>query len=459
MDRCQRIAVVSIGGVFPGAASVAQFWSHVVAGASASRPVPPGRWLLDPDEAYAPAMPAADKVYSLNGCFVEDFQLDASGLALDAELLARLDPLFHLTLEAGRQAFSGAATDALDRERIGVIIGNIALPTDASAALALEILGRTLEERVLGGESITPAPRTERLNRYVTGLPGGVLAKALGLGGGSYTVDAACASSLYALKLACDELLASRADAMLAGGVSRPACLYTQMGFSQLRALSPSGICRPFDERADGLVVGEGAGLVLLKRLDDALRQGDEIYATIAGIGLSNDIGGTLFAPDAEGQNRSMRAAYRQADWAPADVDVIECHGTGTRRGDAVEFESLSRLWHDQAAPPGACVIGSVKSNVGHLLTGAGAAGLIKTLLAMRAQTLPPTANFTRAPKALPLEASPFRVLVEAAPWPKRGPATPRRAAVSAFGFGGINAHVLLEEHDGRPAKTTVTIR
>ncbi|MBK8267120.1 MAG: polyketide synthase [Planctomycetes bacterium] len=156
------------------------------------------------------------------------------------------------------------------------------------------------------------------------------MARALGLGAGAYTLDAACASSLYSIKLACDELRAGRADAMLAGGVSRPDCLYTQMGFTQLRALSKSGRCSPFDAAGDGLLVGEGAGIVMLKRMADAERDGDRIYGVIRGIGLSNDIGGSLIAPDSEGQLRAMREAYRAAGWRPDAVDYVECHGTGT---------------------------------------------------------------------------------------------------------------------------------
>ena len=168
---------------------------------------------------------------------------------------------------------------------------------------------------------------------------------ALGLGGPAYTIDAACGSSLYSLKLAIDELRAGRADAMLCGGVSRPDPLYTQMGFSQLRALSARGKAAPLDHRGDGLVVGEGAGMFVLKRLDDALAHGDQIYAIVAGIGLSNDIHGDLLAPSSEGQLRAMRMAYEQAGWSPGDVDLIECHATGTPVGDAVEIESLKSLW------------------------------------------------------------------------------------------------------------------
>ena len=184
---------------------------------------------------------------------------------------------------------------------------------------------------------------------------------------------------------------------MLCGGVSRPDPLYTQMGFSQLRALSARGKAAPLDHRGDGLVVGEGAGMFVLKRLDDALAHGDHIYAVVAGIGLSNDIHGDLLAPSSEGQLRAMRMAYEQAGWSPGDVDLIECHAAGTPVGDAVEIESLKSLWGQSGWKKRQCAIGSVKSNVGHALTAAGAAGLLKVLLALKNETLPPTANFERS--------------------------------------------------------------
>ena len=289
-------------------------------------------------------------------------------------------------------------------------------------------------------------PETAPINHHVAGLPAGLLAKTLGFEGTCFTVDAACASSLYAVKLAVDELQSGRADTMLAGGLSRPDSLYTQMGFSQLRALSPNGTCSPFDQKGNGLVVGEGCGLMLLKRTADALRDGDHIHAVIRGIGLSNDLGGSLLAPAAEGQLRAMRSAYQQAGWSPDDVDLIECHATGTPVGDAVEFSSLQQLWQESGWRPGQCVIGSVKANVGHLLTAAGSAAMIKTLLAMKQQTLPPMVNFSSPAAGIELDKSPFQILNQPRRWDARKGKLPRRAAVSAFGFGGINAHLLLEE-------------
>ena len=359
-----------LGGRGPGAVL-----ANIAAGVDASSEVPADRWTLPPERCTDPRIANPDTVYTTRGYYLDPFEPDLTGLAIDPALVDQLDPLFHLVLDVGNRAWRQAKTETIDRQRVGVVLGNICLPTDRSSDLCREFLG---------GKLGLASPLTHPLNRYVAGLPAGLLAQGLGLGGGSYTLDAACASSLYAVKLACDELLAGRADAMLAGGCARPDCQYTQMGFAQLRALSTSGRCSPFDARADGLMVGEGAGVFVLKRLSDALQHGDTIHAVIAGVGLSNDMHGNLLAPAKEGQLRAMRRAYDRAGWQPHDVDVIECHATGTPVGDAIEFESLRELWGESGWAPGQCAIGSVKSTVGHLLTGAGAAAIAKVLLAMR---------------------------------------------------------------------------
>jgi acyl transferase domain-containing protein/3-hydroxymyristoyl/3-hydroxydecanoyl-(acyl carrier protein) dehydratase len=438
-----RVAIVSFAARLPGSGpDLDRFWADVAAAADCSREVPAGRWVLPPDRCLDPRVAHPDTVYSARGYYLDPFDPDLTGLDLDPGLVAELDPLFHLVLDVGSRAWRGAKTDAVDRARVGVVLGNICLPTDKANALCREVLGGA-------------AGRTHPLNRYVAGLPAGLLAKGLGLGGGSFTLDAACASSLYALKLAADDLLAGRLDAVLAGGCSRPDCQYTQMGFSQLRALSPSGRCSPFSAAADGLMVGEGAGVFVLKRLSDALAHGDTILGVIAGVGVSNDLRGNLLAPAKEGQLRAMRAAYAKAGWRPQDVDLVECHATGTPVGDAVEFDSLRELWGGSGWEPGRCPIGSVKSTVGHLLTGAGAAAVGKVLLAMRAGLLPPQANFAGPADGLRYAGGPFRVLAEPEPWGRRAGGGPRRAAVSGFGFGGVNAHFLIEEWTGGPAAET----
>ena len=444
-QHSERIAIVSAAGRFPGSGSdLTQFWKNVAGAIDSSRDVPADRWTLPPEHCTDPRIANPDTVYSTRGYYLDSFSPDLSGLAVDRELIDQLDPLFQIVLDVGNRAWRSAKTEKIDRQRVGVVLGNICLPTDRSSDLCREILGERL--------GLTSRP-TQSLNRYVAGLPAGLLAQGLGLGGGSYTLDAACASSLYAIKLAADELLARRADAMLAGGSGRPDCQYTQMGFAQLRALSVSGRCSPFDAAADGLMVGEGAGIFVLKRLSDALKQGDVILAVIAGVGLSNDMHGNLLAPAKEGQLRAMRRAYERAGWQPRDVEVIECHATGTQVGDAIEFESLRELWGEDGWVPRQCAIGSVKSTVGHLLTGAGAAAIMKILLAMKAETLPPQANFAMPATGLRYRDGPFRVLTAPERWNRRSPLEPRRAAVSGFGFGGVNAHLLLEEWTGVPSR------
>ena len=453
MSEKPTIAIVGIGGIFPGAETLDDFWETIASGTSVAREVDAKRWILSTEDAFSPETAAPDKVYSTQGCFIDALpELPQEGLDISPELVKELDPANHLLLLAGHQAFYNAKVEQLDRSKVGLVIGNLALPSEKSSALSREYFGHILEEKILGESTPDEGNGIHPLNRYVAGLPGGVLAKALGLGGGSVTLDAACSSSLYALKLAVDELQSGRADAMLAGGLSRPDCLYTQMGFSQLRALSPTGICSPFDERGNGLVVGEGCGLFLLKRLDDAQRDGDVIHAVIRGVGLSNDIGGSLLAPNSDGQLRAMREAYAQAGLTPQDMDHIECHATGTPLGDATEVASLKTLWGNQGNPE-KCILGSVKSNIGHLLTAAGSAAVLKTLFALKHKTLPPTANFASANPEMNLSESPFEVLNEPKEWTARDTDTPRRAAVSAFGFGGINAHILLEEYPEAQSK------
>lgn len=423
MTARRAIAIVGLGGRFPGAASADALWSLVAEGRSMARDVPASRW---PVEASAVVSSAGgvDHARSRRACVLDAYEPQLQGLELDTGALTELTKL---TLDVAVQTFRSAGRAKINRARTAAIIANIALPTDGASTLAEQVFLTHLF-----GEQPASLASNEA---FPSARPIGVMAKALGLGLGSYTLDAACASSLYALHLGCLELEAKRVDAVLAGGVSLPQQLYTQIGFTQLHALSPSGVCSPFTSQADGLVVGEGGGMVLLKRLEDAERDGDRVLAVIRGIGLSNDVGGSLLSPDSEGQLRAMRAAYEMAGWSPADVQLVECHGTGTPRGDQVELDSLKTLFGG-----GAPVIGSVKSNVGHLLTAAGMAGLTKVLGAISNETLPPNANAS----SVLASAAPLQVLERSRPWES---SAPRRAAVSGFGFGGINAHVLLEEY------------
>ena len=429
-----------MGGVFPGAPTLDVFWQAILAGRDSVAQPAPERWPIPAEQCYSEVV-APDKVSSRRACLIRDrIAVPFAGPPLDTALIAGLDPMYSMLLHAGYAAWQDCRHDQIEPSRAGVIVGNIVLPTEQSSLYSSCILDPRVAASI-------PVPHP--LNRHVAGLPAGLLAQALGLGACSWTLDAACASSLYAVYHAVSMLADGRADLVLSGGLARPDCLYTQMGFSQLQALSRRGQCRPFDHLADGLVVGEGCGMLALKRLDDAIADGDHIYATIAGCGLSNDIKGSLMQPDAEGQLRAMQAAYQQAEWTPDMVQHIECHGTGTPLGDAVEFAALMRLWADVGG--GQAVIGSVKGNVGHLLTAAGAAALIKSSLALHKQWLPPTAHFECPAPGINLADSPFEILRAPEKW-QAVDGAPRRAAVSGFGFGGINAHILLQEYLQPPA-------
>ena len=367
------IAIVGVGCVFPGALSAEIFWQNILEKKNAAKEMPTRRAGMPIEKVYHTQPRRSDRVISKLGCFVddEDLPLPLDEIRLLPEEIRALDPSTKLALYAASQALSDGRIDASIVSRTGLIMGNIVLPTDRSTALSRSIVGRTFRERLLG----TGLDRPETwsvFDRYPSGSTVGLVARGLGLGGRRYAIDAACASSLFAVKYAVDELRAGRADCMVTGGLSRPDCLYTQMGFSQLGALSPDGRSAPFDARANGLVVGEGAGMVVLKRLRDALDQGDHIYAVIGGVGLSNDTDGSLLAPSSEGQLRAMGAAYRAAGWQPETVSYLECHATGTQLGDAVEFQSNLSLWQDRQWQAGQCVISSAKANIGHLLTASG---------------------------------------------------------------------------------------
>ncbi|MGD9369686.1 MAG: beta-ketoacyl synthase N-terminal-like domain-containing protein, partial [Desulfobacteraceae bacterium] len=439
------IAIVSFSGVFPGAFGCDQFWRNITNKVDATHIIPEERRIGSFDWVSAKSY-EIDRAYSRHACLVDDFHFNPTGFNLDDDMMLKLDPICQWVLFASKDALDQTQTSRINKNRVGVILAAIALPTDQSSKISRDIMWHQIVHGLPGTKPAAPLSFADALSGRVVGMPATVISQGLGLGGISYTLDAACASSLYSLKLACDALESNNADMMIAGGVSRPDCLYTQIGFSQLRALSPSGRCAPFDQAADGLVVGEGAGIMVLKRLDDAISHGDTIYGVIRAIGLSNDMRGNLLAPETAGQLRAMQAAYAQAGWRPQDVDHIECHGAGTPVGDATELQSLRTLWGEGGWQKGQCAIGSIKSMIGHLLTAAGAAGMIKTLLAISHKTLPPSLKFRRPKAGSPLIDSPFRVQTDAEQWNRRASCTPRRAAVSAFGFGGINAHVLIEE-------------
>lgn len=425
------IAIVGAGCEVPGARNPAELWELVEQGRDAIGDAPRGRWRIAPSRALcSPVAPDPDRSWSTRGGYLEGFEqrFNPDGFAVSAESLQDLDPVFLLPLHCARQALhdAGLEVGALG-PRSGALIGNLSFPTAGLSAWA---------ESVWTHGQAANLPPVDPRNRFSSGLPALLLAEAIGLDRGATALDAACASSLYAVALACERLAAGELDFALAGAVNRCDDLFIHVGFCALGAISRKGTSRPFDASADGLLPAEGCAMVALMRLDDALAQGRPVRGVIRGVGLSNDGRGRGFlAPSTRGQVRAMRAALESAQLEPADIGYIECHATGTPVGDATELESLAAVYGSTNPLP----IGSLKSNLGHLVTAAGAAGLIKVLAALQHRTLPPTLHVTQPNAAV--ARTHFVPVAAAAPWGDR----PLRAGVSAFGFGGNNAHLIVE--------------
>jgi acyl transferase domain-containing protein len=427
------IAIVGQGCVLPGAASPEALASLIAAKRNAVGRPPVGRFRLSGEQALGSPDWSIDRPWTEAGGYVTGFEsvFSVDNFKIDPEVVWGMDPAFRWLLHAAREALRPVGHDG-ESARAGLIIGNLSFPTATMARFAESVwLGE--HPAAIGG----PA-RPDARNRYMSGLTARLAATALGLAGPAFALDAACASSLYAIKLACDRLHDGSADLMLAGAINAADPLILHAGFSALAAMSKTGRCRPFNKEADGLVPAEGAGIVALKRLADARAAGDRVLGVIRGIGLSNDGRGRGFlAPLEAGQVRAMRLAYEAADLQPADVSLVECHATGTPVGDATEVRSMMEVFAGCDELP----IGSLKSNLGHLVTVAGVAAIIKVLGAFAAGRRPPMIG-TEAPIEA-LRDSPFRLLAAEEAWPANGP---RVAAVSAFGFGGNNAHILVSE-------------
>jgi len=451
----EPIAIVGRACVLPGALCPQQLWDLVLAGKDVLGSAPAGRWGLATEHALARGSHCADRSWNERGGYVQGFEelFDPSGFAIAEEEIARLDPLFQWVLHCARQALRDAGHET-SKARIGAVFGNLSFPSASMSRYAESVWMATQTGAPADSASeARPDPR----NRFSSGLPALLLERALSLEAGAFALDAACASSLYAIKNACDWLHDGRADLVLAGAVNCADDLFIHVGFSALSALSKSGRSRPFHREADGLVPAEGAAFVALRRLEDARRDADTILGVIRGVGLSNDGRGQgALVPSSEGQVRAIRAAYEMSGLSARDISLLECHATGTAIGDSTEIESLREVFGTLPEPLG---IGSLKSNMGHLVTAAGVAGLIKVLEGMREGIRPPTLHAEQPITAL--ADSSFRILDRAEPWqvPDYVPDAVRRAGISAFGFGGNNAHLIVEQFDPeRPACNSASI-
>ena len=480
------IAVVGVSALFPGSTSSAGFWRDILAGDDLLSDVPASHWL--PEDYYDADPRAPDKTYARRGGFLPKIDFDALHWGVPPNIIEATDTSQLLALIVAEQVLRDAANgqfETMDRSRIscilGVTSGQELLGTMVSR-LQRPIWQKSLREHGLPEDQVEAV--CQRIaDHYVpwqeSSFPGllgnvvaGRIANRLDLGGTNCVTDAACASTFSALSMAVQELYLGDSDLVIAGGVDTLNDIFMYMCFSKTPALSMSGDCRPFSDQADGTMLSEGLGMVALKRLDEAERDGDRIYAVLAGVGASSDgRSKSVYAPVSAGQARALTRAYGHAGFTPATVELIEAHGTGTKAGDAAEFGGLALAFdgtQDEGGQPGAgetvargeaasrepqwCALGSVKSQIGHAKAAAGAAGLFKVIMALHHKVLPPTIKVARPNPKLDLAASPFYLNTVARPW-IRGSDHPRRAGVSSFGFGGSNFHLALQEYEGPSPK------
>jgi acyl transferase domain-containing protein/NAD(P)-dependent dehydrogenase (short-subunit alcohol dehydrogenase family) len=431
--------------VFPDAADLETFWANIVNGVDSITEVPKGRW--DTDLYYDPNGRPGEKTPSKWGGFVPDIDFDPMIFGLPPRSLSAIEPVQLLSLEVARRALddAGYADRDFNRERTSVIFGAEA-GTDLANSYSFRAnfpqfagpLPRALDEAL-------PSLTEDSFPGVLSNVIAGRIANRLNLGGANYTVDAACASSLAAVNLACKDLVTHSSDMVVCGGADLHNSIADYLLFSSVHALSPTGSCKTFDAEADGIVLGEGVGVVVLKRLDDAERDGDRIYAVIRGIGASSDGRSSgLIAPRKEGQVLAIQRALDNARLSPLELGLIEAHGTGTVVGDATELATLTDIFSRAGTSIGSCRIGSVKSQIGHTKCAAGMAGMIKVALALHRGVLPPTLNIRCPNPSYDSSKSPFSLAVTAQPWLEKD----RKAGVSAFGFGGTNFHTVLSLPD-----------
>ena len=456
------IAIVGMGGVFPGARNVAEFWRVIREGRDCITDVPESHWKA---ADYLDADPKApDMTYCARGGFLPTLNFDPTEFGIPPTILEATDTSQLISLIAAKAAMddAGYGDDQKDfqRERVSVVVG-----VTGTQELVLPLsgrLGHPIWRKALADAGITGAKADEIVARigdgYVPwqensfpGLLGNVVAgrisNRLNLQGTNCVVDAACASSLSAIHMAMLELETGRSDMAVAGGADTLNDIFMYMCFSKTPALSPTGDARPFSDKADGTVLGEGVGYLVLKRLADAERDGDRIYSVIRAIGTSSDgRSQSIYAPHAAGQERCLRDAYSRAGVQPSSVSLVEAHGTGTKVGDMTEMTSLGQVFDGAREESGWCAVGSVKSQIGHTKAAAGVAGLMKAALAIYHRTLPPTIKVDVPNPKMDLQRGAFHVSRSARPWLPAAN-TPRRAGVSAFGFGGSNYHAVLEAH------------
>jgi acyl transferase domain-containing protein/NAD(P)H-dependent flavin oxidoreductase YrpB (nitropropane dioxygenase family)/NAD(P)-dependent dehydrogenase (short-subunit alcohol dehydrogenase family) len=446
------VAIIGMSSILPKAPDVRTYWENIINKVDAITEVPSQRW--DWHKYYDPNPAAADKVNSKWGGFLDPIHFDPSIYGMPPNSLASIEPLQLITLAAVRSALidGGYLDYGLPRSRTAVILGVSGGIADLGQQYAVRsalpamfdtVPARLLSELAHWSEDSFPG--------ILPSVAAGRVANRFDLGGVNFTVDAACASSLAAVYLACCELEAETSDVVIVGGADTIQNPFAYLCFGKTHALSPRGRCATFDEGADGIAISEGVAILLLKRLGDAERDGDHIYAVIKGVaGSSDGRDRGLTAPRPEGQKLALDRAYAKAGVSPASVGLVEAHGTGTVAGDQAELETLNRVFDAAGAVPDSCALGSVKSMIGHTKSTAGVAGLIKIALALHHKVLPPTIHVSTPNLGANRISGALYVNSEPRPWVHVDSGVPRRAGVSAFGFGGTNFHAVLEEYQGK---------
>ncbi|WP_257389459.1 type I polyketide synthase, partial [Tahibacter caeni] len=424
----ERIAIVGMSGRYPQADDLEQFWDNLVNGRNAIVEVPAGRW--DADAYYDRHPRSPDKMVSRWVGAMNDIDcFDPLFFRISPEEAQYMDPQHRLFLQESYRAFedAGYAVQTLSNRRCGVYLG---ISMNEYAAL-------------LAQRGVRAAPVTG--NSY--SIAAARIAYYLNLKGPAISVDTACSSSLVALHLACQALRSGEVDMALAGGVSLWLLPESYLSMNQAGMLSPSGQCKAFDDGADGIVMGDGVGALVLKRLSDAEADGDVIHGVIIGSGTNQD-GRTngITAPSVVSQIELERSVYERYGIDPATISYVEAHGTGTRLGDPIELQALATVFRERTARKHFCALASVKSNIGHTSSAAGVAGVQKVLLSLRHRTLAPTLHVSRENSHFDFANSPFYVNRSARAWDGAGDA-PRRACVNSFGYSGTNAHVVIEEY------------
>jgi PfaB family protein len=447
----EPIAIVGQSCVLPGALNPKELWDNIAAGKNLLSTVPEGYWRTAPNLVMPASPKKTDKdiTWCDQGGYVKGFEsvFSPDGFAMPKEKIENHGTLVHWLLHTAREALNDAGYQSAKGINAGIVFGNLSYPSPAMAEFAESIWLDAQADDFFEGRArqLANVKKPHAINRFMSGLPAHIVARALDIKGGAFAIDAACASSLFAMKIACDKLHDKTADLMLAGGVQGSDDLIIHIGFCTLRAMSQTGRSRPFHKNADGLIPAEGGGFIVLKRLADAVRAGDKIHGVIRAIGLSNDgKGHGLLVPSADGQFAAMQNAYQMSGIDPSQISLLECHATGTKVGDDIELESTSRIFDGLSDIP----IGTIKSNMGHPITASGIAGLLKVTGAMKAGIRPPTLHVEEPTDKL--KGSPFRLIKKSEPWPSDGL---RIAGISNFGFGGNNAHLILEEFNKRSYK------